>query len=157
MTRKIFRFFKHKNAVNSIYGGIQKLGELLKKYEQTKRHDYDIKKQFFGSSSDVRRLEGTRDQNEYEEDPHIIKETPLTDVVPEESELRIIKSPRFLDSKVQLSLRILHQILGILADLFGLAYYFMDHMSFLGRIDVITNPKTKKVKTIPHNQRFVEL
>jgi hypothetical protein len=97
------------------------------------------------------------DQNEYEEDPHIIKESPLSDLVPEESELRIIKSPQFLDSKVQLSLRILHQILGILADMFGLAYYLMDHMSFLGRIDVITNPKTKRVCILCLNSRLPEL
>lgn len=136
MTRKIFRFFKHQGCITSIKDGVEKLGALLRKYEQTSKHNSRLKQRFFASRGSVSNLEVILDEESLETG---------SDVQPEESELRIIKSPQFIDSKLQLGLKILHRVLGLVEDCFGLLYYFMDHFCFLGRIEVITSPGVKKV------------
>ena len=155
MTRKIFRFFKHRGGINSIKSGSIKLKELLKKFEQTFKHDKNLKKDFLNSLEQPNFLETIGEEKSDSSKNQIDSSNDL--IIPEESELKNIKSPEFIDSKTQLCFRIANEILGLIADFFGLVYYFFDHLSFLGKIDVIENPQAKKVNTFfIFNQRFLE-
>ena len=61
------------------------------------------------------------------------------------NEYRFIKSPEFIDSKRQLTIKIFNSFMKTASGLFGFAYVFADHLSFLTKISVIVDPKKKKV------------
>ena len=143
MTRKIFRFFKHRGGINSIKSGTTNLRNLLKKFEQTFKHDRNMKREFLHSLEEMPMLEIIGEEKS--DSSKNQKSDFLDDIRPQENELKIIKSPEFIDSKTQLFLRIINEILGIVADFFGLVYYFFDHLSFMTKIDVIQNENAKKV------------
>lgn len=144
MTRKIFRFFKHKGVISSIRSGLLRLKQLFSKFDQTLKHQRSIRQEFFGSKVELDQLE-TIQEEKSQTSEHERRQSILSDLQPEEAELRIIKNPEFIDSKTQLVLRIIHEALGITADVFELTYYIFDHLSFLGKIEVIQNKNTKKV------------
>lgn len=144
MTRKVFRFFKHKGCVLSIRGGVARLRLLLRKFEQTSKHQLSIQREFFGSKVEIEPLETILEEKSHLSDS-MRRGSALSELHPEEAELRQIKNPEFIDSKTQLSLRIANEALGIVADFFELTYYCFDHLSFLGKIEVIQNPRVRKV------------
>ena len=146
MTRKIFRFFKHRGGINSIKSGSTRLKTLLKKFEQTFKHDKNLKQEFLHSLEQPKLLE-TIGEEKSDSSKNLINSSNEL-IMPEESELKIIKSPEFIDSKTQLCFRIANEVLGLIADFFGLTYYFFDHLSFLGKIDIIENPRAKQVSQI---------
>lgn len=65
------------------------------------------------------------------------------------SDYKNIKSPEFIDSKRQLSIKIFKSLVKVLSGVFGLAYVFADHFSFLTKIQVIEDPVKKKVSRVP--------
>lgn len=144
MTRKIFRLFKHKEVAFSIQSGVFRLKNLIRKLEQTSKHQKSVRQEFFGSKAEIDQLETIQEEKSQNSESQR-RRSILSDLQPEEDELRIIKNPEFIDSKTQLVLRIVNEALGIVADMFELIYYFFDHVSFLCKIEVVQNKTTKQV------------
>ena len=65
-------------------------------------------------------------------------------------DMRLIKTPEFIDSKRQISLRIINEFLKLGNSFFGLLYLLSDHASFMMKINAIQSPAKKKVTLVFH-------
>jgi hypothetical protein len=104
-----------------------------------------VRQEFFKSLNDIKQLETIGEEKSFTSNSQKSYHNESQPQESEISELKNIKSPEFLDSKTQLGFRIANELLGVIADVFGMLYYISDHFSFMGKIEVIQNPKIKKV------------
>lgn len=132
-TRKMFRFFKHLNSLKSIKNNYSDLKQHIKKFKNKFLHDIQGAKNDNGQDNEI------ESENILENKSKCLKRTKSNE------EIKIIEQTFYRDSKRQLISRIIYSLCKLSSSILGFCYYFADHLSFLTKIEVITDPSKRKV------------